>query len=1020
MRALSRAVCDRPVAVGVLAAAAALAGWIGWQRLPIELLPDLQSPTIVVVLRSAGRQPAEMQRQFGEQIEQRMLGIRSIRELTQSARAGRLVATVRFDWRADMDRARLDVEEALGPLRSDPTVDALIVRRFDPRDTPTAVVGVTPRGRDVNLAELREIARRHIAPALEQLDSVAFVRVVGGRDQELRLVVDPRRLDAYGLTLQQLSSRLREANVDIDAGTVESEHRVYQVRGRARIRDPEELPSLVVAYAGDGSSRQAPVRLRDVADVRLENRDTDHVVRINAKEGVSLAIYKRDSATAVAASTAIQQRIAEIGRSVPTIETVIVADQATAVKAALAEAERAALLGIALAVVVLAVFLRSAAPTVIVALAVPISLLVTLLAMYVHAKALNLLTLGGLALGSGLAIDNAIVVAESIARRLDSGDTPKDAAVNAMCDVAGPLTISSLTTCIVFLPVFFISGLMARLASDLAFVMISAVLASLAVALLWVPAVSVWLLPRDGWRRPPARRFRIEPLVLVLVRRPLRTMIPALAIVAGAVCVLARMGTELVPPSGLSPLVLTLQGPPSQSLRATIEVATAAEAILRQAAGSDLRAIVAEVGRLPEDDRAIVEEPPDENQVRLIADLQPMGRSARDVAAAARAAIGALANQRAVWDVTSSRVMTALGVTDAPIAIDVSARALGDLPRGSQELYRRLAGRAELWNVRTSLQEGPPELRIVMDRVAASGLGVTPEIVADAVEASLQGHVVTTLTSGERENPIVLRLPGDADSHLTRVPLRTPGGPRLALGQIARVVEERGPAEIRRKEQRTVVRLTAHVAPGVSYPAAIAAARAALEETTFPPGVSTDFGGEEKERAQIVRDARLAAFLAITLVLMLLAAAFESLVHPLTIIAAIPFAFVGAVAMLAPGGTPLGPMAMFGLVTLAGVAVSHAILLVATARRFIRNGEPVRAAVARAADLRLRPILMTAITTSLVLAPLATTAGDAAAIHRPLAFVLIGGLLVSAAASVLVIPCVYVVVDRCRRGGARA
>ncbi len=1024
MEAFARLATRRPVAITVLAIAVALLGWIAWDQLPLDLLPDIQSPTVVVSVRSGDRPPVEMERLYGERVEQRLFTVRGLREVTQVARTGRLIATVVFDWEADMDMALVDVQKAVGPVAGDPNVDEVLVRRFDPRQAPILTLGlVAPSGRP-DLAELQRIARRQVAPALEQLPGVAEVRVKGGREKEVRVLVDRYRLEAHGLTLGVLESRLRAANVDIDAGTLEEGSKVYLVRGLSRFRAPEDVARVVVRYAMQGGQRVA-VRVADVAEVVLADREIDHLVRVGDREGVGLGIYKEAGANTVSVSRRVREALEVLADDLPSVEVQVTSDEAALVEDAIADVTTAAGIGIVLAVGVLILFLRSLGPTVIVASAVPVSLFTALFFMRFGGHSLNLMTLAGLALGAGMLVDNAIVVVESIHRRLTGGDPPADAAARGTGEVAGAIIASTLTTCVVFLPVLFVRGLAARLIEGISFTVVVSLVASLAVAVLLIPALAGWLLPRSKGPRPDAGdrgaaaplgpwTARLEGLVRALLRQPLAVVAVAVLVAGWAVWSLRGLGTELLPPADPRQFSLRLVGPPGQRVEATARAVEAIESLLREATGEDLRAIQAEVGRVPEDDRLITSELLEENTGRVLVRLAAGGRSGRQVVAAVAPALEDLPGTEISWEVGASALARALGTTGPPVTVEIAGRSLPDLRAAADQLRARMAERPELWNVRSSFEGGPPELRVVLDRTLADGMGVDIETVSRVLEAALDGRRVTVLSTGDEERYVMLRLPTPRREQLASLAFTTAQGARVALGQVATFAPAEGAREIFRRDQRRVARVTAHIADGYEYPQALAAARESLATAEMAPGLWSRLAGEEEERARTFKELSWAGGLALLLVLMVLAGTFESLVHPLTVLASIPLALIGVAAVLVPIGRPIGVMAMLGAIVLAGVAVNDAILLAATARRLITGGMERTQALARAAGIRLRPILMTTLTTVLALVPLAVGAGEAAALRGPLAWTVIGGILTSTVGSLLVIPCIYLLLERLR------
>jgi HAE1 family hydrophobic/amphiphilic exporter-1 len=1014
VEALARWATRRPVAVSVVAVAAILLGVVAWRGLPLDLLPDIKSPTIVVSVRSADRPPAEMERLYGERLEQLLFTVRGIREIRQVARTGRLIGTVVFDWGADMDLGLVDVEKAVSPIRGDPDVDEVLVRRFDPRQAPVLSLGlVAPTGRP-DLAELRRVARRQVAPALERLEGVAEVRVIGGREREVQVLVDRLRLEAHGLTLQDLEARLRAANADIDAGTYEEGTRVYLVRGLSRFRSPEDVAAVVIRYGSNGSDHNVAIRVSDVARVVLADQEIDHLVRVNGTEGVGLSVYKEAGTNTVAVSRTVREALEDLENDLPGVEVVEVADEAALVEDAIADVEYALLIGVALAVLVLALFLRSFGATFVVATAVPVSLLTALFLMHFGGQSLNIMTLGGLALGAGMLVDNAIVVVESIFRRLSGGDSSSDAAARGTGEVAGPIAASTLTTIAVFIPVAFVRGLAPRLVSGLSFAVFFSLAASLAVALFLIPALSSWLLPRNGVRTAKTGSPAVERVVGGLLRRSFLVVFAAALAAAGAVYVLLQLGAELLPPADPRQFSVRLVGPPGQRVEATENVTSVVEEILRQATGDELKAMLSEVGRLPEDDRFLREEQTEENTARVIARLTAGGKSARQIVSSSEEAVKSIPGLEVAWEVGASSLAHALGTAGPPLVVEVSGQSLEDLRRAADALRASMAEQPALWNVRSSFEGGPPELRVVLDRTLADALGLDMDSVATVLETALDGRRVTAMTLGDEEREVVLRLPRAGRDDLARLPLTSPSGARLTVGDIARFVPEAGAREIFRRDQRRVARVTARIAPGNTYPKALAEAAEAIETTDLPGGLHARLAGEEEERVRTFRELRLAGIMALILVFMVLAGTFESLIHPLTVLSAVPVALIGVAAALGPMGNPVGVMAVVGLIVLSGVAVNDAILLISTARRLIDSGMRRKEALARAAGIRLRPILMTTATTVLALLPLAIGTGESAQLRAPLALTIIGGIIASTVGSLLVTPCLYLVLDRLR------
>lgn len=1014
MEALARLATRRPVAITVLAAALVLIGWVSWRQLPQDLLPNIESPTVVVSVRSQDRPPAEMERVYGEAIEQLLFAVRGIREVKQTARTGRIIATVIFDWKIDIDIAQVEVQKAMSQISADPDVDELLVRRFDPRQAPVLSVGLTAPSGSPDLAELRQLARRQIAPTMERLDGVAEVRVIGGREREVRVQVDRYRLEEQELTIGAVVARLAAANVDINAGTLEEGGRTYLVRGISRFQRPEDVAAVVLTTKSDAAGRRLPVRVGDVGSVVWSQAEIDHLTRVDGVEGISLAIYKEAGANTIGVSRTVRAALDKLAADMPGVKVTLVSDEAGLIEDALADLQSSALIGLLLSVLVLVVFLRALAPTMIVSTAVPVALMSTFFFMDLKGETLNLMTIAGLALGAGNFVDNAIVVVEAMFRRLQAGQSTADAAAGGAGEVGGAIAASTLTACIVFLPVLFVQGLAARLVEGLAFTVTVSMLASLAAAVLLIPALSRWLLPKHGVKVLDVGSARLERLVRRLLDRPFTVLAAAALLVTFAIVGLQRLGSELLPPADPRQFSLRVVAPAGTRVEATAQTVATIEGLLREATSGSLAALLSEVGRLPDDDRVIREEQSEENTARITVRLASSGPTARQIVDAVAPAVARLNALEVQWEVGASALSRALGTTAPPVVIEIGGQSLGEIRRGTDTVLSALRGEPSVWNVRSSFEGGPPELRVRLDRQLADGLGVDLDQAANLLEAALDGKRATTMTTGDEEYGVTVHLPKVRREQLGGLPLTSQNGARLTLGDVVRFEDEEGAREIFRRDQRRVAQVTARIAPGSDFPRAIAAAERAITAAGLPPGVRAQLAGEETERQTTFSQLRWAALLALVLVLMVLAGTFESLLHPFTVLAVVPLSLVGVAVMLVPAGQPLGVMAMLGLIVLVGVAVNDAILLVDAVQGARSGGRDLPDALAHAAGIRLRPILMTSLTTILALLPLAFGRSDAALLRRPLALSVMGGMLASIVASLLVIPCLYLVLERLR------
>ena len=1009
----------RPVAICVVAVGIALVGSLALRQLPIDLLPDLQSPTIVVSVSSGDRPPVEMERLYGERLEGQLYTVRGIKAIEQVARSGRLIATVYFEWDADIDIALIDVQKALGSIEGDPNVNELIVRRFDPRQDPILVLGLYAPTGSPDLIELRQLARRQIATALETLPGVAEAMVTGGRKREIRVIPDPYRLNAFDITLDSLAGRIQSENIDIQAGTIEENDRVFLVRGRARFDDAQDVADVVVRYIGQGAESRTAVRVHDVAEVVDAEQEIDHIVLVNGKEGVGLSIYKEAGANTVTVSETIREALTNLKDDLPGIELYEITDNAKLVVDALDDLQLAASAGIVLAILVLALFLRSAGATLIVSAAVPVSILTALFCMHFGEYSLNIVTLGGLALGAGMLVDNAIVVVESMYRRVKAGDMPEVAARKGTAQVAGAITASTLTTCVVFLPVFFVEGLAARIIDGIAFTVVVSLLASLAVAVFLIPALGRWFLPQptltaEGTveeEKVPRIRRGTEWLVGNFLKVPSVVLLVAIAIVSGAIYSLYGLGTELLPPSDPKQFSLRLVGPSGQRVESTARALNGIESMIREGSQGMVAATLSEVGRLPDEDRIIRQELSEENTGRLTVRVVPDGPSGRAFATHLSDELESLPGSEITWEINRSALSEALGTGETPILVEVSGNVIEDLERVTETVLGKMKTLPELWNVQSSFEGGPPELRIELDRAMADALGVNLNTVANTLESHLDGRRVTMLAVGDEEYPVVLKAETPHQADLGEVEFLLPNGRQVSIAEVAKFEVASGAREIYRRDQRRTAQVTAQVADGFEQPDAVAAVNEILKDIALPSGVETELRGEEEERLRTFGELQLAAILALVLVLMVLAGSFESLLQPVTVLFSIPLASIGVAIALVPFANPIGVMAMLGLIVLAGVAVNDAVLLLVTARQLMDQGIERIEALKQAAGIRLRPITMTTLTTALALFPLLFGGGEGAVLRQPMALTIIGGLITSTVGSLFVLPCLYLVMD---------
>jgi hydrophobic/amphiphilic exporter-1 (mainly G- bacteria), HAE1 family len=1053
---LPRLAIRRPVAVAMLFLGVILLGTISLQRLPIDLLPDVSYPQLVVHTGDPGSAPAEVERFVTEPIEQQVAAVPGVQRVESVTREGVSLVIARFAWGTDMDFAALAVRERLDNLRgqlpelaSTPTV-----LRTDPRSEPVMALSVTGPG---DLRDLKEIAEQVFKRRLEQLDGVAQAAVTGGLEREIQVEVDPRLLESHGLAVSDVSAALAAANVSAPGGTVLRGRYQYPLRTLGEFTAVEQIGAVTVG-GGRGEERgeggRAVVLLRDVARVTDGVRERESIARHSrvepgeaprAAEAVGLLVFKTAGANTVRVAERVERTLDELRAEFPEVRLEVAMDQSAFISDAISNVLQALVLGGVLAFLVLFLFLRDARYPVAIALAIPISVVGTFALLDASGVTLNIMSLGGLALGVGMLVDNSIVVLENIFRHREQGKSAAEAAALGAGEVQGAITASTLTTVSVFLPIVYVEGVAGELFGALSLAVAFSLLTSLVVALTLLPMLAArW--DTDAADAGPLRRLIVRlgrgatrgvgrltarPLAAFdrgfarfadayhgLLERALerrgRVVATAALLLGAAAVVAALLPRAVLPEVDQGGFRARLELPRGTPLERTAEAAARLESVV--AAEPGVEAVFTRAGRLG----AVAGVGTEESGLHTARLEVRLAEGVSTAAVVERLRPRLEAEFGGAVAVETGRA-TALGQLLGGEAADLAVRVRGedlDLALAhAQQVQARLAGVAALTNLRLGTELGQPEVRVEIDRERAASYGIEPRRVAQTVEQSMRGVEATQFVHFDRRVPVIVRLPeAERRSLATLEVLEVDGVP---LRELVRLHPDIGPAEIQRREQSRVVAVHADVASG-GLDRALAATAAALADLPPPAGLRVEVGGENEEMRKSFRELGFAFLLALLLVYMILAAQFESLVHPFTILLSVPLAVVGAVAALAIAGAGLNTMSLIGVVILVGIVVNDAIIKVDLINQLRRAGAPLRVAILEAGRARLRPILMTTVTTVLALLPMALGIGRGADLRAPLAVAVIGGLAVATLLTLIVIPVAYDLVEsaRARVGGS--
>jgi HAE1 family hydrophobic/amphiphilic exporter-1 len=1002
--AITQVAIRRPVATAMAYLILVVVGLVSFRSLPVDLLPKVEFTQLTVRLSYPNVGPEEIEQIITDRIENEVSGLPNLERVVSESEEGSSRVTLEFARGTNVDEAANDVRAALDRLRDELPVEAEPPRIFKLDLDRVDVVSLAATS-TLELEELTRLLEKDVARRFEQIPGVGAITLRGGVYRQIRVELDRERLKAAGLTALDVREALASDNVNLPGGNVKSGFSDLYVRALGEYASVAEVGATVVTRR-DG----APVRVRDLARVRDGYEDVSYLSEINGVPSVTLRIQKQSGANTVAVAEAVRAEVDRLNGERDDLHLTLFADQSEFIRQSMDNVRSSALWGSLFAVLVLYLFLRRGASTAIIALAIPISVISTFGLLWFGGLTLNQMTFGGLALGVGLIVDNAIVVQESIVRKREEGGlAAHEAALVGTRDVTGAIVASTLTTCVIFLPVVFARTTSGALFQALALVVVFALACSLLVALTLVPVLAARMASVDT-RQGGSRFGRLEAWYTRRLRTALRhrgrVFAGAGALLLAALALWPLIPVELAPHTDADEIDVEIemaQGTNIAVVRAYVDELEArvrqvlppghVELVTTEVRGGDAEV---ELKLVPQDRRELSGAELADRLREALAGTIPGGEIEVDA-------------QPGLWILR--RIFSSGGGEDA-VEIELFGWDLERADDLAAEVRRRLERLPGLTGVRVSRREGQPEENLVFRRERIAELGLTIEEVARTLQANLGGVEAGRYRVGGDEFPIVVRLrPEDrlAASDLRNVTLRTAGGAVVPLSSLVDVRGARGPVAIERVDGRRVTYVTASLESGVALGEAMERIRADLADLAMPEGYSLEYGGEFREQQEARRDFTVAIVMALALVYMLMAAQFERFLDPLIVMVSVPMALVGVVPTLLLTGTTLNIQSVMGLMMLIGIVVNNAIVLV-DAINLLRRERHMGAAeaVVEAGRLRLRPILMTTLTTVLGLSPLALGLGAGAEIQAALARVVVGGLLASALVTLVLVPVTYV------------
>lgn len=1019
MNGITKFAVKYPVSVLMITLGVCLLGIISYNKLGTDLFPDLKNPALYINLEAGERPPEEIEKQFVQQIESMAARQEGVKNVSSSSYVGSASITVEYDWDQDMDAAFLDLQRSMSQIAQNTEITSLDVSRYDANATPIMVISMEHNEiKDMN--ELRKIAENYMRSEFVRLDGVADIQLNGQEEAYIEIKTNSYMLDAFNLTAETIASKIESMNRNVSGGSIVNDDIQYTVKGVNLIKNVDDIGNIIVAFkepttgsSGTTSgSVKAPIYLRDVAEISLKNRDPKNLARFNGDRVLSISIYKENKYNTVKAVENIQAKLEDLKRSMPGYEFNVISNQGDFIGASIGEVKDSAVMGILLAMVVLYVFLRRINTTLIVSVSIPVSIIATFNLMYFNGLSINIMTLGGLALGAGMLIDNAIVVMENIYRNLENGLSPKEAAIKGASEVSGAITSSTLTTIVVFLPIVYIQGAAGELFKEQAWTVSFSLLSSLFVAILLIPMLASRYVKTPKRNEASVQINGYGKFVGKLLRHRYLVIGITVVVMVGSYMLLPLIDKEFMPKAESKEFSIFMTLEPGTKLQSTDQAAATIEDLVKEYGGDNIEWIYTQVGPTTNDNQNTESSPEEENQAEIKVKLN------KDAKIDADFLIANLSHNYSIpdgidisFEKEQSALQSILGTEGAPVIIEIKGEEIALIEELSDEIKERLASVKGIYDVKTSMEKGAPEVNIAIDRLKSGIYGVDITSVASQVKEKLNGKTAGSYETEGEPIDIEIKVPEIALADLHNLEI-TQGDKKYRLGEIAEVSITAVPREISRNNQNRIGRVTAMLEKDYTLGSVAPAINAQLNEVQFPAKYSAKITGEEEKRAESFDGLSFALILSIILVYMVMASQFESLRHPFTILLTIPLAGVGCIYAFLLAGATLNMMAFIGIIMLAGIAVNNAILLVDAANKLKESGLVLSDALMGAAQQRIRPIIMTSLTTILALLPMCFGFGEGASLRSPMALAVIGGLFTSTIMTLVVIPCVYYVFDK--------
>jgi len=1019
---LSQFSIRRPIFTTMVTLIVIILGSVSLMRLPIDLMPDITFPTLSVRTDYENASPQEMEELITRPIEEAVSAVPGVEEVSSTSSEGSSSVRISFTWGTDLSEAADDVRERIdrvvGRLPED--ADRPTLFKFDPASMPILILGASSR---LDPVQMKQIIEDQIKYRLERVPGVAALDVWGGHDREIHVDVFPDVLESLALSLDEVLDGIRTANVSLPAGKIDRGNFEVTVRVPGEYTDLDQLRNTVVAVRNNNE-----IKLNQVASVEDSWTRVTRVVRINGKQGIHLAVRKQSGTNTVSVADRALAEIERIRRDIPQIELTVIMDGSDYIKRSISNVSTSALLGGGMAVIVLLVFLRSLRSTVVIATAIPVSIIAAFALLYFNGFTLNIMTLGGLALGVGMLVDSSIVVLENIYRLGEGGLPPDEAAAEGSQEVTSAIIASTLTTMAVFLPMLFVRGMSGVMFKQFALVVSFALLCSLVVAITLVPMLAARIMRGSGKHNPLKHGsegaagaiggfFRslengYRNLLHTALRHRAIVIVSAVALLSGSLLLVMLVGVELMPAGDEGELNITAEMEVGTRLELLDARLKYAEQIVRREV-PELKNLITTAGSSGWRSGG-------SHSGSLRISLVPQNereRSTDEIATELRKKLSGIPGLtiRTRPGRSIGRLLSRMMGGDDRIAVEVRGHDFDTADALAQRVKHEVEQVPGITDVRMSRDSGNPEENIIIDREKAADMKLTVSRIAQTLQTALAGTRASNYRESGDEYTILVQLK-DAErlslDDVLRLTVTNAEGEQIMLRNVVGTEARSGPVTIERKDQQRIISVWADY-EGRDMGSVMADIRQRVSSVAVPHSFTIAYTGNYEEQQEAFQELLLSLVLALTLVYMVMACQFESLRDPFVVMFSVPLAAIGVILMLFLTDTTFNMQSFIGCIMLGGIVVNNAILLVDHTNLLRRrDGLPLRDAIEEAGRRRLRPILMTALTTMLGLTPLALGLGEGGETQAPMARAVIGGLFSSTLITLVFVPVVYSIFER--------